>query len=100
MGICQEMELEVTFGVLGPILVEKPPPKVARARRRAETRDSFLEGSSQRRSGKSWSYLEMPMNSHYVGQRICARIGPRTCAEARGSKKRKFALYNYKPALE
>ena len=47
MGICQEMEREVTFGVLGSILVEKPPPKVARVRGRAETRDSFLEGSLQ-----------------------------------------------------
>ena len=53
MGICQEMELEVTFGVLGPILVEKPPPKVARARRRAETRDSFVEGSLHGQSGRS-----------------------------------------------
>ena len=47
VGICQEMEREVTFDVLGSILVEKPPPKVTRVRRRAETRDSFLEGSLQ-----------------------------------------------------
>ena len=40
------------------------------------------------------------MNSHYVGRRFCTRIGPRTYAEARGSEKGKFALYNYKPALE
>ena len=100
MGICQEMELEVTFGVLGPILVEKPPPKVARARWRAETRDAVLEGSLDEQSGRSWSYLEVPMNSHYVGRRLCTLFWPRTCAEARGSEKGKFALYNYKPALK
>ena len=94
------MELEVTFGVLGPILVEKPPPKVARARRRAETRDSFVEGSLHGQSGRSWPYLKMPMNSHYVGRRLCTLFWPRTCAEARGSEKGKFALYNYKPAVE
>ena len=100
MGICQEMELEVTFGVLGPILVEKPPPKVARARRRAETRDSFLEGSLHEQSGSSWSYLKMPMNSHYVGHHICTRIGQRKYAEARGSEKGKKVMYNYNHAVE
>ena len=78
MGICQEMELEVILGVLAPILVEKPPPKVARVRGRAETRDSFLEGRLHEQSERSWSYLEMPMNSHYVGRQFCTRIGPRT----------------------
>ena len=42
----------------------------------------------------------MPMDSHYVGRHLCTRIGPRTCAEARGSEKGKFAIYNYKPALK
>ena len=83
------MELDVTLGVLGPILVEKPPPKVARARCRAETRDSFLEASSQQRSGRSWSYLEMPMNSYYVGRQFCTRICSRTYAVARASEEGK-----------
>ena len=100
MGICQEMEQDVTLGVLAHILAEKPPPKVARARWRAETRGALLEGSLHKQSGRSWSYLKMPMNSHYVGRRLCTLFWPRTCAEARGSEKGKFALYNYKPAVE
>ena len=100
VGIYQEMEREVTLGVLAHILVEKLPLKVARVRRRAETWDSFLGGSLHKQSGRSWSYLKMPMNSHYVGRQICTRIGPRTCAEARDSEKGKFAMYNYKPALK
>ena len=99
MGICQEIEREVTFGVLAPILVEKPPSEVARVRRRAETRDSFLGGSLHEQSESSWSYLEVPMSFHYVGRHLCAAVGQRKYAEARGSEKRKFALYNYKPAL-
>ena len=34
MGIYQETEREVTFGVLAHILVEKPPPKVENEPRR------------------------------------------------------------------
>ena len=100
MGVCNYVDPGPRLALLARILGEKPPPKVARARRRAETRDSFLGGSLQWQNGGSWSYLEMPMDSHYVGRHFCTRIGPRTYAEARGSKKRKFALYNYKPALE
>ena len=100
MGVCDSVDPGPRLALLARILVEKPPPKVARARRRAKTRDSFLGGSLHEQSGRSWSYLEMPMNSHYVGRRLCTRIGPRTCAEARDSEKGKFALYNYKPALK
>ena len=42
----------------------------------------------------------MPMNSHYVGGRFCTRIGPRTCAEARGSKEGKNPIINYYHAVE
>ena len=100
MGVCNSVDPGPRLALLARILVEKPPPKVARARCRAETRDSFVEGSLHGQSGRSWTYLEMPMNSHYVGGRFCTRIGPRKYAEARGSEKRKFALYNYKPPLE
>ena len=78
VGICQEMDREVTLGVLGPILVKKHQPKGACVRRRAaETRHSFLGGSLHEQSGSYWSYLEVPMNSHYVGRRLCTRIGQR-----------------------
>ena len=100
VGVCDSVDPGPRFALLARILAEKPPPEVARARRRAETRDSFLRGSSQQQNGRYWSYLKMPMDSHYVGRRLCTRIGPRTCAEARDSEKGKFALYNYKPALE
>ena len=40
------------------------------------------------------------MDSHYVGRRLCAAMEQRKYAEARGSEKGKFALYNYKPALK
>ena len=100
VGVCNSVASEPRLALLAHILVEKPPPKVARARWRLEPRDSFLGGSSQRQSGRYWSYLEVPMNSHYVGRCLCTLIGPRTYAEARGSEKGKFALYNYKPALE
>ena len=100
MGICQEMDRVATLGVLAHVLVEKLPPKVASVRCRAETRDSFLEGSSHEQSGRSWSYLKMPINSHYVGRHLCVAMGQRKYAEARDSEKGKFALYNYKPALK
>ena len=100
MGVGDSVDPGPRLALLARILVEKPPPKVARARCRAETRDSFLEASSQQRSGSSWSYIEMPMNSHYVGRLFCTRIGQRKYADARGSIKRKFALYNYKPPLK
>ena len=100
VGVCNSVAPEPRLALLAHILVEKPPPKVARARWRLEPRDSFLGGSSHEQSGRPWSYLEMPMDSHYVGRRFCTRIGPRKYAEARGSEKRKFALYNYKPALK
>ena len=100
MGVCNSVAPEPRLALLAHILVEKPPPKVARVRRRAETRDSFFEGGLHEQSGRSWSYLEMPINSHYVGRRLCTRIGQRKYAEARGSEKGKFALYNYKPALK
>ena len=100
MGICQEMDWEITLGVLGPIPVKKPQPKVACVRCRAETRDSFLGGSLHDQSGSSWSYLEMSMNSHYVGRRLCTRIGQRKYAEVRGSEKVKKVMYNYKPPLK
>ena len=99
-GGCNSVDRGPHLALLARIWGEKPPPKVARARWRAETRDSFLEGSLQWQSGRSWSHLEMPMDSHYVGRHLCTRIGQRKYAEARGSEKRKFALYNYKPALK
>ena len=86
--------------LLARILGAKQLPREDRARWRVEVRDSFLGGSLYGQSGRSWSYLKMPMDSHYVGRRFCTRIGPRKYAEARGSEKRKFALYNYKPAVE
>ena len=98
--VCNSVDPRPRLALLARILGEKLPLKVARARRRAETRDSFLGGSLHEQSGRSWPYLEMTMDSHYVGRRLCTRIGPRTCEEARDSEKRKFALYNYKPALE
>ena len=100
MGVCDSVVPGPRFALLARILGEKPPPKVARVRSRAETRDSFLEGSLQSQSGRCWSYLKMPMNSHYVGRRLYAAVGQRKYTEVRGSKKGKFALYNYKPALE
>ena len=100
MGVCNSVDPGPRLALLGRILGEKLPPKVARARRRMETRDSFLEGSLHEQSGRSWSYLGMPMNSHYVGRRFYAAKGQRTCAVARGSEKAKLAMYNYKPALK
>ena len=101
VGICQEMDREVTLGVLGPILVKKHQPKGACVRRRAaETRHSFLGGSLHEQSGSYWSYLEVPMDFNYVGRRLYAAVGQRKYAEARGSEKRNSALYNYKPSLK
>ena len=100
VGGCDSVDPGPRLALLARISVEKPPLKVARRRRRAETRDSFLEGSLHEQSGGSWSYLEIPMDSHYVGRQLYAAVGQRTCAEARGSEKGKFALYNYKPALK
>ena len=100
MGVCDSVDPGPRLALLARILVEKPPPKVARARWRVETRDSFLEGSPQRQNGRSWSCLGMPMDSCYVGRHLYAAVGQRKYAEARGSEKRKFAMYNYKPALE
>ena len=42
----------------------------------------------------------MPIDFHYVGRRLCTRIGPRTCAEARGSEKGKNPIYSYYHAIE
>ena len=42
----------------------------------------------------------MPMDSHYVGRRLCTCIGPRTCAEARDSKGGKNPIYSYYHAVE
>ena len=100
MGVCDSVDPEPRLALLARVLVEKPPRKVARARWRAETRDSFLGGSLHKQSGSSWSYLKMPMNSHYVGHQFCMPVGQRKYAEARGSEKGKFALYNYKPPLK
>ena len=100
MGVCNSVDPGPRLALLARILGEKQPLKVARARCRAETRDSFLGGSLHEQSESSWSYLKVPMNSHYVGRRLCTFIEKRKYAEARGSEKRKFALYNYKPALE
>ena len=100
MGVCNSVDPDPRLALLARILVEKPPPKVARARWRAETRDSFLGGSSHEQGGRPWSYLEVPMDSHYVGRRLRTRIGQRKYAEARDSQKGKLAKYNYKPALE
>ena len=100
MGVCNSVVPGPQLALLARILVEKPPPKVTRARWRLEPRDLFLGGSLDEQSGRSWSYIEMPINSHYVGRRLCTRIGQRKYAEARGSRKGKFALYNYKPALK
>ena len=100
MGICHSIDPGPRLALLARTLVEKPPPKVACARWRLEPRDSFLGGSLHEQSGSSWSYLEMPINSHYVGRLFCTPVGQRKYAEARGSEKRKFAMYNYKPPLE
>ena len=100
VGECTSVVPGPRLALLARILVEKQVPKVARARWRAETRDSFLGGSLHQQSGRYWSYLEVPMDFHYVGRRLCTHIGPRTCAEARDSEKGKFAMYNYKPPLE
>ena len=100
MGVCNSVAPEPRLALLAHILVEKPPPKVARARWRLEPRDSFLGGSLHEQSGRSWSYLEMSINSHYVGRHLCTHIGQRKYAEARGSEKRNSALYNYEPALK
>ena len=100
MGVCNSVVPGPRLALLARILGEKPPPKVGRGRRRAETRDSFLGGSIHEQSGRSLSYLEMSMNSHYVGRHLCVAVGQRKYAEARGSEKRKLAMYNYKPALE
>ena len=88
MGVCDSVDPGPRLALLARILGEKPPPKVARARRRAETRDSFLEGSLHEQDGGSWSYLKVSMNSHYVERHLCTRIGPRTYAEARGPENR------------
>ena len=100
MGVCNSVAPEPRLALLAHILVEKPPPKVARARWRLEPRDSFLGGSLHEQRGRSWSYLKMPMNSHYVERRLYAAVGQRKYAEARGSEKRNSALYNYKPPLK
>ena len=78
----------------------KQLPREDRARWRVETRDALLEGSLYEQSGRYWSYLEMPMNSHYVGRHLSTPVGQRKYAEARDSGKGKFALYNYFFAAE
>ena len=40
------------------------------------------------------------MDSHYVERHLCAVVGPRTCAEARGSKEGKNPIYSYYHAVE
>ena len=100
VGVCDSVDPGPRLALLARILVEKPPPKVARARWRLEPRDSFLGGSLHKQSGRYWSYLKIPMDSHYVGRRLYTRFWPRTCAMARGSEKRNLALYNYKPPLK
>ena len=100
MGGCDFVDPEPRLALLAHILGEKLPPEVARARQRAETRDSFLEGSLHEQSGRSWSYLKMPMNSHYVGRHFCTAVGQRKYAEVRDSEKGNLAMYNYKPPLE
>ena len=100
MGVCNSVDPGPRLALLARILVAKPPPKVARAQWRAETQDLFLGGSLHEQRGSSWSYLEVPMDFNYVGRRLYAAVGQRKYAEARGSEKGKFALYNYKPALK
>ena len=94
------MEREATLGVLVRTLAKKPPPEVARARRRAETRDSFLGGSLQQQSERSWSYLKMPMDSRYVERHLYAAVRQRKYVEARNKEKGNSAMYNYKPPLK
>ena len=89
VGMCHEMELRLTFGVLAPILDMKQLPEVARVRWRVQTPDyPFFENTSW----AVWSSGTLPrisINSVCFG---CLFVRPSFGPRAHFFISRKFAL--------